>query len=508
MKNKLIYIFIVAVALSSCKKDFIELVPQNNLSAATFFKTEAQFDQALIGAYEQLRGIVVPGTYMDEMRSDNTFFTYYAPNRGPANWVEDIILFRDNPQTTVTNSRYRTNFSGIARTNAILDRIAESEVPDAAKSRITAEALFLRAFYYFDLVTHYGGVPLHLKDVVSVDDAFVPRASIEDVYNQIITDLVVAIPDLGVSETFPQSGRATKGAGKMVLAYAYMSKPQREYDKAETELRDITQMNYTLLDNYADVFTPRNKNNSESIFEVQYQEGDNGQQSDFMFNFLPKSTNAEVLTGIPMNVLLRGGWNVPTEEIVASYETGDERLPASISVIEGTQTGDAFTYEVEKSVIGYTPAAGKTYHYFIKKFLHPPYQREFNADNNWPIFRYAGALLLLAEALVEQGKGNEAIPFINAVRVRAELSPLTTVTAEDVANEMRHELAFENHRYTDLIRTGKAIEVLTAHGQDMISRYSFIPANSFNVTQERLIYPIPFRELQLNSTLVQNPGYE
>lgn len=486
----------------------MELAPQNNLSAATFFKTEAQFDQALVGAYEQLRGIVTPGTFMDEMRSDNTFFTYYAPDRGPANWVEDIILFRDNPQTTVTNSRYRTDFSGIARTNAILDRIKDADLSDEAKARISAQAQFLRAFYYFDLVTHYGGVPLHIKDVLSVDEAFLPRASVEEVYAQIIADASAAIPNLPVAASFPQSGRATKGAGKMLLAYAYMSKPQREYDKAEIELRDITQMNYVLLDNYADVFTPQNKNNTESIFEIQYQQGDNGQQSDFAFSFLPKTTNAEVLTGIPMNVLLRGGWNTPTEEMVNSYEAGDERLPASIAIIEGTQSGDAFTYEAEKSVVGYLPTPGKTYRYFIKKYLHPPYIREFNADDNWPVYRYAGALLLLAEALVEQGKADQALPFINAVRERADLDPLTAVTAEDVANEMRHELAFENHRYTDLIRTGKAIEVLTAHGQDMISKYSFIPANSFNVTQERLVYPIPFRELQLNSALVQNPGYE
>jgi len=92
---------------------------------------------------------------------------------------------------------------------------------------------------------------------------------------------------------------------------------------------------------------------------------------------------------------------------------------------------------------------------------------------------------------------NEALPYINDVRDRAGLDALSLVTSEDVADEMRHELAFENHRYTDLIRTAKAIEVLTAHGIDMKNRYSFIPANSFNITTERLVYPIPFRELQL-----------
>ncbi len=507
MKNKFLYIIIGALCLGSCKKEFLNLAPKDNLSAATFYKDEVQFTQALNGAYESLRGIVVPGTYMDEMRSDNTFFTYYAPDRGPANWVEDIILFRDNPQTTVTNSRYRTDFAGIAKVNAILDRISAVEFSDSAKNSILGEALFLRAFYYFDLVQHYGGVPLHLKDVVSIDDAFLPRATVEEVYEQIITDLSSAIPNLSVVTSFPQSGRATKGAGQMLLAYAYMSKPQREYGKAEIALRDILQMNYSLLSDYSEVFSPVNKNNGESIFEIQYQEGNTNQQSDFMFSFLPKTTNSMVLTGIPMNVLSRGGWNVPTEELVASYEPRDKRLPASIGIIEGTKVGDAFTYEVQKNVVGYTPTPGKTFYYFIKKFLHPPFPREFNSDDNFPVFRYAGALLLLAEALVEQGKAADALPYVNQVRSRAGLLPVTVVTAKVVADEMRLELAFENHRDTDLIRTGKAIEVLTAHGQDMKSRYSFIPANSFNITAERLIFPIPYRELQLNSQLVQNPGY-
>ena len=507
MKKILIYIIIGAVSAGSCKKEFLDLAPQTSLSAVTFFQNESQFNQALIGVYETLRGIVIPGAYMDEMRSDNTFFTYYAPDRGPANWVEDIILFRDNPQTTITNNRYRSDYVGISRANAIVDRIAAADFAETAKDRILGEALFLRAFFYLDLVQHYGGVPLHLKDVTSVSDAFLPRSSDEEVYAQIITDLTEATSRLPVAVSFPQSGRVSKGAGKMLLAYTLMSKPARDYPKAEAELRDIANMNYQLLEDYAEVFNPLNKNHSESIFDIQYQEGNNGQQSDFLYAFLPKTTNATALTGLPVNTLLRGGWNVPTQELVDSYETGDKRLPASIAVIEGVQAGDNFTYETEKNVVGYTPAPGKAYHYFIKKYLHPPYQREFNTNDNWPVFRYSGALLLLAECLVEQGKGNEALPYINEVRGRAGLNDLTEATAESVANEMRHELAFENHRYTDLIRTGKAIEVLTAHGIDMMNRYSFIPPNSFNVTTERLVYPIPFRELQLNKQLIQNAGY-
>jgi len=113
----------------------------------------------------------------------------------------------------------------------------------------------------------------------------------------------------------------------------------------------------------------------------------------------------------------------------------------------------------------------------------------------------------LAECLVEQSKAGEALPYINQVRSRAGLAPLTTVTKDDVANEMRHELAFENHRWTDLIRTGKAIEVMTSFGVEMKKLYPFLLPTAFNVTNDKLIYPFYYREMDTNKNLVQNPGY-
>src|SRR5690606_4569063 len=137
----------------------------------------------------------------------------------------------------------------------------------------------------------------------------------------------------------------------------------------------------------------------------------------------------------------------------------------------------------------------------VAKFLHGPYTRPFNTGQNWPVFRYADALLLLAESLVAQGKNNEALPYVNAVRNRAGLDDLSAVEMDDVLLERRHELAFENHRWTDLIRTGKAIEVMTPYGAAAKENYDFLPATSFNITERRLIYAIPFRETQINPNL-------
>jgi len=278
------YLILGVVLLNSCSDDFLKISPETNLTDAAFFKTESHFNLALVGAYESLRGLVHPGLYMDEMRADNTFFRYYAPDRGPANWVEDIIQWTDQSQTTAVNERYYINYSGISRTNAILSRIENADINDEAKKSILGETLFLRAFYYFDLVTHYGGVPLYLEEVLDEQSSYKPRATAEEVYSQIISDLQSAISNLPVATTFPQSGRATQGAAKMLLAKAYMSKPTRDYTLAESELRDVLNMNYGLLDNYADVFEPANKNHKESIFDIQFKEGDDGQQNFYIYH--------------------------------------------------------------------------------------------------------------------------------------------------------------------------------------------------------------------------------
>lgn len=510
-----LYIILAAVGLYACKNS-LDLVPPTSLSSASYFKNEAQFRQALVGAYVNLRPIAFIGIFMDEMRSDNTFYTIYQADRGTATSAEAMAEFRDNnvssQEPNSPGNRYGNDYSGIAKVNTILTRLQSADaVSQSAKDSISGEALFLRAYYYYDLVQHYGGVPLQLEEVLSETEAFLPRNSAEEVYDQIIADLTTAIPHLPIASTFPQSGKATRGAAKMLLAYAYMSKPAREYAKAETELMDITKMNYSLLGNYADVFLPSRKNSEESIFEVQYQMGNDGQQSDFIWRFIPKTTNAEAILGLAgtnlRGGLSSGGWNVPTQEMVDSYEEDDARLPASIGVAEGTLSGENFTTTAVKSVVNYTPTPGRTFYYFIKKYLHPPFTVEWNTNDNWPVFRYSGALLLLAECLVAQNKASAALPYLNQVRKRTGLPDLGIATKENVANEMRHELAFENHRWTDLIRNGTAVAVLTEKGKRMKALYGWLLPSAFNVTENRLVYAIPFREMQINNQLKQNPGY-
>lgn len=502
------------VLLGGCKKDFLDLTPPTSLTSSSFFRNKDELIQAVNASYGPLRTLVNTAIFMDEMRSDNTFFTRYAANRGFEPSRESIPFFLDNANSSATpnspGNRYGSAYTGIAMVNTILDRLNTVPLSDGARDSIMGEASFLRAYYYYDLVQQYGGVPLQLKEIKAPEEAFQPRNSVTDVYNQVIADLETAIPRLPVAQSFPQSGRATQGAAKMLLAYTYMSKPDRDYPKAEAALRDILNMNYQLLPNYADVFNPTNKNNAESIFEVQYMSDlVSGQQSNFAWVFAPKTQNPQLLMGCnggSMNIF--SGWNVPTQEMVASYEPNDKRLDASVAVVEGIISGvEDFTATAVKSPVGYTPTPGHNFFYMIRKYYHPPYEVEFNTDENWPIYRYSGALLLLAECLVAQSRAGEATPYVNQVRARAGLPDIALATPENVADEMRHELAFENHRWTDLLRTGKAIAAIQKKGNLLKQQYPWILPNAFEINEQKFLYPIPFREIQINQQLQQNPGY-
>lgn len=511
MKNLLLYIAILSTSLLACNQDFLELNPEDKPNANDFFKTEAQFQQALSGAYQPLRSLCAQSGYlMGEMRTDNTHYDFYPKDRGIHILRREAIdNFLDDAQNQWTNQFYFDAYTGISRCNTVIGRLENADLDAGVKDQISGEAKFLRAYYYFNLVRYFGGVPLYLKEVTRQQDAFLPRATVQETYDAIIADAKDAVSKLAPPAQFPQTGRATLGAAKTLLAEVYIT--LKQYASATPLLKDVTQMGYALLPDYASVYSLQNKNSTESVLEAQFQMGDQGQQSQFIYWFMPKTKDAKPITGVTANTLLTGGWNVPTQDMLDAYEPGDKRKDASIAVAEGViDTDGEFKAESVKSVVNYQPPAGKVYHLFIRKYLHA-HTRESNTDDNWPLYRYADVLLLLAESLNEENKSAEALPYLNQVRARAGL-PAATTTAQAalrdvIMHERRVELAFENHRWNDLVRTGKAIPVMTAHGNKLKPQYSYLAANSYTVTQQRLVYPIPYSELQLNNQLVQNDGY-
>ncbi|HMG09936.1 MAG TPA: RagB/SusD family nutrient uptake outer membrane protein, partial [Mucilaginibacter sp.] len=414
------------------------------------------------------------------------------------------------------NAVYFHCYNGISRSNIVIGRLAPVNLDASIKNDIDGQAKFLRAWNYFKLVRLFGAVPLYLKEVTNAEEAFLPRSTVDQVYAQIIADANDAIKELAPPAKFPQAGQATKGSATMLLADVYMT--QKKYAEAETLLGTLPAMNYGLNADYADAFSTTNKNSKESIFEIQFLQGtDKGTQpSNFIYQFLPRTKNTGIITTFGTTVVATdnsgtGGWNTPTQDLIDAYEPGDKRLDASIGIAEGTyNTSDLFVITANKSIVNYTPAAGKVGVPYIKKYLHT-HAVANNTNDNWPIYRYSGALLLLAEAQNEQGKSGPALTNLNTVRIRAGL-PASAETDQAklravILHERRVELAFENQRWHDLVRTGTVIPVMTAYGTKAKIIYKFLPGNAFGINNNRLLFPIPQSERELNPQLTQNPGY-
>ncbi|HRI20947.1 MAG TPA: RagB/SusD family nutrient uptake outer membrane protein, partial [Panacibacter sp.] len=486
----------LVTSISACNKDFLEIPSETNLTSTTFFKTQADFEKAVNGAYAPLRDLYRSGAnsgtgqwLMGEMHSDNSRYIL-NPNFRATIDQEQVADFIYDAASTAATFKYTTNYLIIARANQILALIDGVDFDAAVKNNLKGQAYFLRALSYFDLVQFYGKVPLHLTPVTSLGETYLPLSSVDSVYDQIIADAEQAAALLP-AKSAQQAGRATSGAAKTLLGNAYIV--MKDYASAESVLKEVVNSGeYDLLADYASVFNPANKNNMESVFEIQFLEGTEGYASNFIYSFLPQPMTAAETTTLmanygvaPANIqaISVEAFNVPTPDMIAAYEEGDKREAASI---------------------GYGVAGGKTYP-FVLKYLHP--HTTFGITNdNCPVYRYAEVLLLLAEALNEQGKSSEALTYLNQVRARAGLENIaSTEDLQDVImQERRVELAFENKRWPDLVRTGKAVEVITAYGAKVKANPAayYYPAGYAPVaaafTNIQLTFPLPASEALLS----------
>jgi starch-binding outer membrane protein, SusD/RagB family len=495
MKNSIIITCLLVLGLSSCN-DFLELPSRTNLTSATFFKTQADFEKAVTGAYAPLRDLFNSGAngatgswLMGEMHSDNSRYIY-NPNFRATIDQEQVADFIYNPTNTAATNKYQGYYLVIARANEVLARIDGVEFDATIKANLKGQALFLRALAYFDLVQYFGDIPLHLTPATSLSNVALPLTPEKDIYTQIIADATLAASSL-LPKSTQEPGRATSGAAKTLLGNVYVV--LKQYAAAETVLKEVvTSTQYQLLPNYGSVFALANKNSKESVFEVQYLEGTGGFASNFMYSFFPSPISAPELTTLmatysvaPANLQALTGeaFNIPSPELIAAYETGDLRKAATI--------GSGVT-------------GGKTFPFTIK-YLHAHATASI-LNENWPIYRYSEVLLLLAEALHEQGKSSEALPYLNQVRTRAGLGAVSSTAglSDVILAERRVELAFENKRWLDLVRTGKAVSVITAYGQKIKANpqaYYFLPGINpvpASFTDIKLKFPLPASESLLS----------
>lgn len=498
-KSIIASVFILTLAATSCKKTFLDQTPEASLAGNNFYQTETDFKQAVNGAYASIKDMANVNYWLfGEMRSDNTSNQYNPSDRGYEQ-REFIDQFLVGATAEPIENFWQQNYTGIARCNEIIARIGGITMAEQLKNQFTGEALFLRAFNYFNLLRQYGGVPLRLLPTDAPSDARSKgRATVEEVYTQVIADLKAASEKLPASYAAAELGRATEGAARALLAKVYLTRGN--YSESLTELRKVQGLGYSLLANYADVFSPANKNNKESVFEIQYMGSQPSLASNFMYQFAPWNSGS-IVTGDAGSTLGGGnGWNIPTKNMINAYEVGDIRKDLSLAT-------------------GFTDLTGKFQAIpYVKKYNHGFVERG-RTDDNFPVIRYADVLLMIAECLNEQGfvANGEAFTLLNQIRFRAKLNPKTagnSVPALSVDNqqafrqailqERRVELAFENQRWYDLLRSGKAVEVMIAQGKEELAEKTTIPAGAYLVTANKLLLPIPQKEVNLDG-LVQNP---
>ncbi len=503
MKNFALVIC-TALLMVSCNKNLDKLPVIGELDT-NFYQNEQDALSALTAAYDPLQYNYTTIVYhfrwfFGDFPSDDAIKGGSGQTDQPQ--LEEIATYFATPSNIHLNADWTAKYIGIYRANIVLEKVPEipqSEINEDIRQRILAEAKFLRAYYYFDLVTMYGGVPLITK-VLSPSEYNQPRASANAIWTLIEQDLTEAAEVLPEKSEYSASdiGRATKGAALGLLTKAYIY--QSDWVSAQKTAEDlINSGEYSLGADFDEIFVKDGENGPGSIFEIQRSPLGGGYWGSV------NGSNEGNLTNIYQ--IARGqfggfGFNIPQQSLVDEFETGDPRLSSTVFRV-GDTMGDRGVFT--------KAATGFDHDYYAKKYFVSRSEHEeinigdplMNGESNDRILRYADLLLMHAEAAYHNGQEGVARTSLNAVRERARRNAnpgiLPDVNAsgqqllDAIYHERRVELALEGLRFFDVVRQGRGPEVFGPLG--------FIAG-------KHEVFPIPQQQISLsNGTLTQNPNY-
>lgn len=491
MKKTTIILVILSLGLFQGCEDFLELNPQGQLTQESFPTTAADAMLATNAAYSSLRGwnYHSGGFPIMDIMSDDAH-----KGSNPADGVNTIGPYDTFTITTTQDGldRWWTSlYQGIKRANVVIEKVPSIDMDANLRDRYLAEARFLRGLYYFDLVRAWGGVPLITTTTPALQ---VPRASQDDIYDLIEGDLLFAVQYLPEKSAYGEAdlGRASKGAAKSLLAKMYLF--QHDYVNAEIySLEVIGSFEYDLEPVFVNANGKDGEHGIESVFEIGAMEVEGSVGNQY--------ANTQGVRGTPN----RGwGFNRPTLDLRYNFEEQDPRLKGTIidlgDVIDGILIlGDGTTpdetFDENDNLI--------EVECYNRKVWIPGTSTNTQFGHNRRLIRFSDVLLMAAEALNENNKPEQALVHLNRVRERArqgneEILPDVTTTDKDqlrdlIIQERRMELALEGHRFWDLVRTGKAAEVLGPLGF---------------ITGKHELFPIPQTEIDISQgTLTQNPNW-
>lgn len=492
MKNITIILLLSITILFTGCKDFLDVKPQGLITQQAFPTTPEDALLATNGVYASLRSwhYHSGGYPILDIISDDT-----RKGSNPNDQASNLNPYDNFTFTTTQDGLDRwwaTLYEGIKRANVVLEKVPSIIMDEELKNRYLAEASFLRALYYFDLVRAWGGVP----KVTSVTPPIkVERSSATEIYSLIISDLEFAIAHLPNKSAYSSNdlGRASLGAAHSLLAKVYLF--TKDFEQAEIHALEVINGTefYDLEPDFANANSKWGEHGIESVFEIGAMETEG--------NIGNQYANTQGVRGTPN----RGwGFNRPTQNLRFSFEEGDPRLDATIidlgEILDGVEIlGDGTTPDVTLDENGNVIEV----ECYNQKVWIPGSSTNTQFGHNRRIIRFADVLLMAAEALNENGKPGDALIHLNRVRQRArhgnnDILPDVTVTAKDdlrnlILRERRHELALEGHRFWDLVRTGKANEVLGPLGF---------------ISGQHELMPIPQNEIDISQgSLTQNPNW-
>ena len=489
MKKYIILLFITNVLFLSCD-DFLDLAPISEETSGNAYETRNQIEAALVGAYESFQSseyYVWDNILFQDVRADNN----YAGGDNPEIFQIDLL------EITPTHSRLFTHWSNIynaiSKANLVIERvelITDPTLTEERQMQIKGEALFLRAYHYFTLVKMWGGVPLITNTIVAVnaENVNIPRASVSEVYNQIILDLETAItllPETYGNDASINKARATAGAANALAAKVIMQSPEPNYNKVLEHITAVenSSANYRLID-YSQLFDGNNYNNAESIIEIQYLGGNEG-------NFGPQLLLPPSISGDAWRKFV-----TPSIDVVKAFDDEGDNIRKNAAIL----------FESVNWVDEYWGNASGTSIPFGYKWKNA---NGFASADRQYLLRFGDIVLLKAEALNELGQIPESVAEVNKIRNRVSLPNLTLAqqTSKEVLRnvilkERRLELFLEGHRWDDLVRTNQILS--TMNNLTEIDLRTGNPVN-YNMTQAKILLPIPQQELDRNPVLTQNP---
>ncbi|WP_118195573.1 RagB/SusD family nutrient uptake outer membrane protein [Albibacterium indicum] len=504
MKTIIKYITaIICVSIvSSCGDEFLTLTPKDQLTDLNFFQTESDAQQALTGVYGQLQPNQTYGVSIDAADIEWAMSGDLYEMDGSAARIEIHTLALPASNTKIRDM-YQQTYTGVSRANFTISRVSQMEELDAdVKEKILAQAKFLRAIYYYRLVNYFGGVPLVLEELDASSEMEIPRATAEEVWAQIETDLTEAIAVLPETWEGDDFGRATKGAAQGFLAKAYLWQ-EKWADVVRVSEEIINSGHYGLVENFRDIFKEENEANEEIVFATQFRGGNDGEGSNIVYRTAPRGAPSEFTgSGAWSNFVPQGHW-VNAFEKDGSGKIKDERY-WDVIIGPGEPHQDMPDFVMPTSVPdGWSKTGYITTKYWQKATIGM-------SGVNAPVLRYAEILLNYAEALNEVGRSAEAMAQVNLIRQRAELDAKSTALGKDavldaIFYERRMEFIWESAgAFSDLNRRGRFIDFIREN------RPNFAQLNVDSkpwLQTQPILLPIPREAWERNKALEQNPGY-